>query len=613
MCGIFSLLGIGLIAACADAIPTEVAEPVAAPSLAVSSGSIAISRLNVVSGERYVVVSEGLREGANPYIDRPYIFRSVPDEVRGLTYIRTANDDQRSRSEDELLTFSIDRDAAIYVAHDDPDPRRWLQDGFTDTGLNLYITKKSRSKTLNLFKKSFSAGVITLGGNREGSSRADMYSVIIEPTSALRSAPSPGEVASVTVSPRETSIGVGETAQLVATVRDANGTALKGRTVSWSSSNPGVTTVTSTGRVTGVAAGSATILAISGGQRGSVSVTVSAAAANPAPPPPGGDGIWISPDEIAKLPTSGAAWNNVKKEADSNCGSVDLSDQEDPTNVCIMAKALVFARTGGSSYRGDVVKAIDQINNMGRYNGRALALGRELGAYVIAADLIDLKSFDPKRDSAFRSKLRELRIAYAPGGGVDNLIECHEQRPNNWGNHCGATRAAIAAYLGDKADLDRTAKVFKGYLGDRSSYAGFKYGSDLTWQCDRNKPVGINPKGCVKNGQSLDGVLPDDQRRGGSFQSLPVKENYVWEGLQGAHAQAVILSRQGDDVWNWEDKALLRAVTWLHEKNHFPAASDDTWQPHVTNYYYGKNFPAPVPARSGKNIGWTDWTHGSRR
>jgi hypothetical protein len=26
-------------------------------------------------------------------------------------------------------------------------------------------------------------------------------------------------------------------------------------------------------------------------------------------------------------------------------------------------------------------------------------------------------------------------------------------------------------------------------------------------------------------------------------------------------------------------------------------------------YYYGESFPVPVPSRSGKNVGFTDWTH----
>ena len=320
------------------------------------------------------------------------------------------------------------------------------------------------------------------------------------------------------------------------------------------------------------------------------------------------DGIWISRAELMQLPTSGSAWNNVKSKANSSCGTPNLSAQNDSTNVCILAKALVFARTNQTSYRNDVLAALRSIVNSGTYNGRALALGRELAAYVISADLIDLKSIDASLDSQFRSKIREL-LTTPTSRGPGNLIKCHEDRPNNWGTHCGASRAAVAAYLGDSADLARTAKVFKGWLGHRSSYAGFKYG-DLSWQCNSSKPVGINPKGCTKSGHNIDGVLPDDQRRGGGFTWPPPKENYVWEGLQGAIVEAVILHRAGYDVWNWEDQALRRAVDWLHKEANFPATGDDTWQPHIINHCYGTSFPAPVPSRTGKNMGYTDWTHG---
>ena len=320
----------------------------------------------------------------------------------------------------------------------------------------------------------------------------------------------------------------------------------------------------------------------------------------------GGGGIWISPAELARLPTSGSAWTNLLANANRSCGTVDLADQEDLTNVCVMAKALVFARTGTASYRTAVVTALTEIVGSATYSGRALALGRELAAYVIAADLIGLETFNPTLDAAFRTKIRVLRDAPTTEAGT--LRECHERRPNNWGTHCGGSRAAIAAYLGDTAELARIAQVFKGWLGDRSSYAGFTYG-DLSWQCNSSRQVGINPAGCTRNGRSIDGVIPDDQRRAGGFSWPAPQENYVWEALQGALVQAVILHRAGYPVWDWENRALLRAVTWLHNENDYPAEADDTWQPHVINHYYGTSFPAPVPARAGKNVGWTDWTH----
>jgi len=323
-------------------------------------------------------------------------------------------------------------------------------------------------------------------------------------------------------------------------------------------------------------------------------------------PLPHSPGIWISASELAARPTSGAAWDALKRAADGDCGTPDLSNQEQNNNVCVMAKALVFARIGGNAYRSGVVSAIQSIVDSGTYQGRALALGRELGAYAIAADLIGLSIHSPALDTQFRAKLREL-LTTPTTDGPRNLIDCHERRPNNWGTHCGGARAAVAAYLGDQAELDRVARVLRGWLGERSYYAGFSYG-DLSWQCDESAPVGINPAHCIKSGVQIGGVLPDDQRRAGSLSSPPPKENYVWEGLQGAVLQAVILSRRGYDAWSWGDRALLRAVTWLHDVAAYPAEGDDTWIPHLINEHYGTSFPAPIPSRPGKNVGWTDWS-----
>ena len=318
-------------------------------------------------------------------------------------------------------------------------------------------------------------------------------------------------------------------------------------------------------------------------------------------------GIWIDRDAIASLPTRGAAWNDLIQAADRDCGTPRLEDQDDQANVCVLAKALAFARTGNARYGNDVRAALRSIVSAPPYRGRALSLGRELAAYVISADVIDLRRLDPELDSLLRARIRQL-LTISTSDGPRDLVECHERRPNNWGNHCGASRAAVAAYLGDGNELTRVAQVFKGYLGDRSSYSGFRYG-DLAWQCDPRSPVGINPKGCAVNGRSLDGVLPDDQRRSGGLLWPPPHENYVSEGLQGALVQAAILQRAGFDAFAWGDQALLRAVRWLYDTAHFRPVGDDTWIPYVVNYYYGTDFPAPASARAGKNIGWTQWTH----
>ena len=85
-------------------------------------------------------------------------------------------------------------------------------------------------------------------------------------------------VASVTVSPASASVPAGQTVQLSATLRDANGNILTGRSVTWASNNTSVATVTGTGLVTGKVAGSATITATSEGQNGTAAITVTPSA-----------------------------------------------------------------------------------------------------------------------------------------------------------------------------------------------------------------------------------------------------------------------------------------------------------------------------------------------
>src|SRR5205807_309673 len=81
-------------------------------------------------------------------------------------------------------------------------------------------------------------------------------------------------VATVAVSPPTASIQQGQTVQLTATLKDANGNTLSGRTVTWSSSNTSVATVNSSGLVSGVTPGSATITATSETKTGTAGITV---------------------------------------------------------------------------------------------------------------------------------------------------------------------------------------------------------------------------------------------------------------------------------------------------------------------------------------------------
>ena len=116
-----------------------------------------------------------------------------------------------------------------------------------------------------LYSAGASAGAYRVIATQSGGTLADTAAVTITTV----------PVASVTVSPASASAPVGQTAQLTATPKDASGTPLAGRVVTWASTNTAIATVNGSGLVTGVAAGSATITATSEGKNGTAAVTVS--------------------------------------------------------------------------------------------------------------------------------------------------------------------------------------------------------------------------------------------------------------------------------------------------------------------------------------------------
>lgn len=309
--------------------------------------------------------------------------------------------------------------------------------------------------------------------------------------------------------------------------------------------------------------------------------------------------------ELRARPTSGAAWRALRDWA-GRSAQPDISDQTDDADLVVLAKAMVYARGQSAGMRKEAFGMIKAAIGTER-GGRSLALARNVAGYVIAADLIDLVRLDPAFDrDVFRPWLTSLLGAQLDGA---TLRSTQEDRPNNWGTHAGAARAAVAFYLGDAVELDRTATVFRGWLGDRTAYADFSWGN-RSWQCDQAAPVGINPVGCQRAGHSIDGVLPDDQRRAGGFRWPPPKENYVWEALQGATLEAELLTRAGYPAWDWADKALLRAVTWLYRVDHYPAQGDDSWMPWLVDRRYGTHFRGSAPSTPGKNFGFADWLYG---
>lgn len=317
-------------------------------------------------------------------------------------------------------------------------------------------------------------------------------------------------------------------------------------------------------------------------------------------------GIWTSASELASKPMSGDAWNAVKSAADSLSSSAnpDLDNQDDGVNVQVLAAAIAYSRTGDTTYRSKVVSALQKVEGFVP-NGRSLAWARETGAYAMAADLVGY------RTTAFEKKMRDMAETYKCSQMGVSLLAMYKERPNNWGSQAFGSLTAIYSYLGDTNKLREVRDHYvRGVTGPKPSET--EYGS-LSWQCNESDPRIINPKGCTKNcggTVNVDGIIPDDMRRGGNCSSNPGFTGYPWEGMQGYVMGARVLERAGMPIWDVGDKALCRAASALQDGrfgDSWKATGDDQWQLVFLDKACGKNWSANYGTgkwQSGKNTGW---------
>ena len=116
--------------------------------------------------------------------------------------------------------------------------------------------------------------------------------------------PDPPRATTVTVSPTTAELDVGETVQLRAEVRDQNSNVMAGATVTWMSSASSVSTVNTSGLVTGISAGGpVTITATSGGQSGAAQISVLARVASVEVTPPEAQLLIGDSEQLAAVTT----------------------------------------------------------------------------------------------------------------------------------------------------------------------------------------------------------------------------------------------------------------------------------------------------------------------
>ena len=168
----------------------------------------------------------------------------------------------------------------------------------------------------------------------------------------------------VSVSPTAATVGVGASRTLVATVTSQNGSITA---VSWRTSNPSVATVSSAGVVTGVAVGSANVIAVSlaDSTRRATSIITVAAAVRSVNVTPGsssllpGQSVQLVPSVVADAPLSTAVSYRSSNSAVAtvSAGGLVTAVANGSTNITVLsvadttmrATALVSVSTGLAS------------------------------------------------------------------------------------------------------------------------------------------------------------------------------------------------------------------------------------------------------------------------
>lgn len=345
---------------------------------------------------------------------------------------------------------------------------------------------------------------------------------------------------------------------------------------------------------------------------------------------PTGSGIWIDRADLMRRPMAGEAWEVLLKDAARDPGRADISDQHSDHDVLTLAAALVCVRVGShceKARRG----VIDAIGTEAR--ARWLAVGRNLGAYVIAADLLELRADgNPYSEGTRVERWIEGWLGKRLRENNDPKV-LREIGPFHAGANAAAqegfVHAALAAYLGNRAELDRAWDAFRTFVCDPTApdpeEIYLKPPVRDGWAHNARRPCAVNPAGSSKRVPSglrgagtthrLDGSLGADMRRGGVYQWEPGYTQYPWVGLQGLVPAALILHRAGYPAFEVADRAVLRAADYLWylrsstgKVRWFDGERADEVV-HLLNVVYETSFPVVGAVGAGRTVGYTDWTH----
>jgi hypothetical protein len=344
------------------------------------------------------------------------------------------------------------------------------------------------------------------------------------------------------------------------------------------------------------------------------------------------NGIWVDKTSLLSLPTTGAAWDAMIVEANklpADGSGADISNQDSNHDQYTLAAALACARTASATYctkaRAAVMDAVGtEIYTLTTPRSPAtnqwLPVGRNLGAYIIAADVLNIRATSDSQSDG--TKFQNWIASFKGRFGTEGAEFQPFESGSNASAQMGFVYSAAASYLNDQTMLTRAWDAFRTYAGDPTAPdredININNAISSGWAAAPSKPEAkaVTPKGKISGSLDIGGAIGNDMARGGNVSATPGHTSYPWVGIEGFVPAALILHRAGYPAFEVADQAVKRTHDFLWNLSKVDSYWWDAGDPgrageakHIVNKYYGLTYTVPLGVGPGRTVGYTDWTH----
>lgn len=320
----------------------------------------------------------------------------------------------------------------------------------------------------------------------------------------------------------------------------------------------------------------------------------------PPPPSPSFTGTatfsnpWVlmNPAVILRTSNTGAAWTAIYTIAGTcTTATINFGELDNPGSRIAMAAAIQGIREDNRHGWLELAFGMLQTGSGSQFSGdqseegdnKVTSWGRHMQSFVVAWDLVQRANtyittpivIGAAATFTINQWIADMYDTIQDSQGK-TIRQQAEERPQNIGSHSRASAAMLGVYFQNQKWVNHAAAHHAAWAGDNSlaAYQHLDFRAQDDWYHIGQGPpyYGIIPSGMYydspTNTQTASGCQPEEARRnegcyGPNFHWDPPETDYLWEGLQGAVVAAQVFASHGyETAWEWNAKALYRAMLW---------------------------------------------------